>query len=115
MWFDVQAALAEIESAFCATTAKPPRHVAHVAHVARPPAPKSERDMSSKRICNAAMNDIHARASAMRRFSSLQTLRAKLTLYSITGIEKSTPSFTPLGLPLMTGTACVALDAGRRG
>jgi len=51
MWFDVQAALAEIEGAPHVTpAADPPRHVAHVAHVARPPAPKSERDMSSKRI-----------------------------------------------------------------
>ena len=43
MWFDVQAALAEIEGAPRATTtAEHPPHVAHVAHVARPPARKSE-------------------------------------------------------------------------
>ncbi len=42
MWFDVQAALAEIEGARCAIAADPPPHVAHVAHVARPPARKSE-------------------------------------------------------------------------
>jgi hypothetical protein len=42
MWFDVQAALAEIEGAPRAAMAEPPPHVAHVAHVARPPAPKSE-------------------------------------------------------------------------
>ena len=42
MWFDVQAALAEIESAPRATTAESPPRVAHVAHVARPPALKSE-------------------------------------------------------------------------
>ncbi len=42
MWFDVQAALAEIEGAPRATTAEPPPRVAHVAHVARPPVLKSE-------------------------------------------------------------------------
>ncbi len=39
MWFDVQAALAEIEGAPRVTTAaEPPPRVAHVAHVARPQA-----------------------------------------------------------------------------
>ncbi len=42
MWFDVQAALAEIEGAPRAIATEPPPHVAHVAHVARPPALKSE-------------------------------------------------------------------------
>ena len=42
MWFDVQAALAEIEGAPGVTTAESPPRVAHVAHVARPQALKSE-------------------------------------------------------------------------
>ena len=37
MWFDVQAALAEIEGAPGVTTADSPPRVAHVAHVARSP------------------------------------------------------------------------------
>ena len=61
MWFDVQAALAEIESAPRATTAttaaKPPPHVAHVAHVARPPALKSENAYRAGQDAKAAILD----------------------------------------------------------
>ena len=47
MWFDVQAALAEIEGAPRAIAADPPPHVAHVAHVARPPVLNSKNLPSS--------------------------------------------------------------------
>jgi hypothetical protein len=47
MWFDVQAALAEIEC-------EPAPRVAHVAHVARIPAPESETVASGDREPEAA-------------------------------------------------------------
>ncbi len=58
MWFDVQAALAEIEGAPRATTAaEPPPHVAHVAHVARPQALKPENAPRAGQDAKAAILD----------------------------------------------------------
>ena len=58
MWFDVQAALAEIESAPRAVSAAEPRpRVAHVAHVARPPALKSENAPRAGQDAKAAILD----------------------------------------------------------
>ncbi len=57
MWFDVQAALAEIEGPPRATTAESPPRVAHVAHVARPPALKSENAYRAGQDPEAAILD----------------------------------------------------------
>ncbi len=57
MWFDVQAALAEIEGPPRATTAESPPRVAHVAHVARPPALKSENAPRAGQDTEAAILD----------------------------------------------------------
>ncbi len=58
MWFDVRAALAEIESAPRAeTAAEPLPRVAHVAHVARPPALKSENAPSTGQEAEAVILD----------------------------------------------------------